>query len=110
MKRYEGLFILDLTGKEEGVNDAVDKVKSIITDCGAKVETVQKMDKKPFARVTDKDFSSGYYVNFIFEIAPPRSLACVISFAWWTKSIAFPSSTRRLLLPRTEAGRAAKRP
>lgn len=70
MKRYEGLFILDLTGKEEGVNDAVDKVKSIITDCGAKVETVQKMDKKPFARVTDKDFSSGYYVNFIFEIAP----------------------------------------
>jgi ribosomal protein S6 len=70
VKRYEGLFILDLTGKEEGVNDAVDKVKSIITDSGAKVETVQKMDKKPFARVTDKDFSSGYYVNFIFEISP----------------------------------------
>lgn len=70
MKRYEGLFILDLTGKEEGLNEAVDKVKSIIADSGAKVETVQKMDKKPFARVTDKAFPAGHYVNFIFEIAP----------------------------------------
>lgn len=70
MKRYEGLFILDLTGKEEGLNEAVDKVKSIIVDAGAKVETVQKMDKKPFARVTDKKFPAAHYVNFIFEIQP----------------------------------------
>jgi small subunit ribosomal protein S6 len=70
VKRYEGLFILDLTGKEEGLNEAVDKVKSIIVDSGAKVETVQKMDKKPFARVTDKKFPAGHYINFVFEIQP----------------------------------------
>lgn len=70
MKRYEGLFILDLTDKEEGLNDVVEKVKGIIASAGAKVETVQKMDKKPFARVTDKRRPAGYYVNFIFELAP----------------------------------------
>ncbi len=70
MKRYEGLFILDLTGKEDGLNEAVERVKDVIVQSGAKVETVQKMDRKQFARVTDKDFSSGHYVNFIFEVAP----------------------------------------
>jgi ribosomal protein S6 len=70
VKRYEGLFILDLTGKEEGFNDAVDRVKAIIAESGAKVETVQKMDKKTFARITDKNLQGGYYVNFIFELAP----------------------------------------
>ena len=75
MKRYEGLFILNLTGKEEGFNDAVDRVKAIITDAGAKVETVQKMDKKPFARVTDKNLPGGFYVNFIFEIEPASLIA-----------------------------------
>ena len=70
MKRYEGLFILDLTGKEEGLNEAVDKVKSIIVDSGAKVETVQKMDKKSFARVTDKKVTGGHFVNVVFEATP----------------------------------------
>jgi ribosomal protein S6 len=70
VNRYEGLFILDLTGKEEGFNEAVEKVKTVITDAGAKVETIQKMDKKPYARITDKTHPAGYYVNVIFEITP----------------------------------------
>lgn len=67
MKRYEGLFILDLAGREEGLDEAVEKVKSILAGAGAKVETVQKMEKKPFVRVTDKKVTGGHYVNFIFE-------------------------------------------
>lgn len=70
MKRYEGLFILDLAGREEGLNEAVDKVKQLLTDSGAKVETVQKMDKKSFARITDKKVTGGHYVNVIFAAAP----------------------------------------
>ena len=54
MKRYEGLFILNISGKEDGVKDTLDKVSSDITAAGGKVETVQKMDKKSFARVADK--------------------------------------------------------
>ena len=70
MKRYEGLFILNNTAKEEGIKDAIDKLSAEITSAGGKVETVQKMDKKPFARVANKKNSSGFYVNVIFEGLP----------------------------------------
>ena len=70
MKRYEGLFILDTAGKEEGIKDTIDKISAEITAAGGKVETVQKMDKKPFARVANKRNSAGFYVNIIFESQP----------------------------------------
>ena len=70
MKRYEGLFILDLTNKEEGLNDAVEKLTTTITALGGKVEAIQKLEKKPFARVPDKRVSAGHYVNVIFEAEP----------------------------------------
>lgn len=70
MKRYEGLFILDTAGKEEGIKDVIDTISSEITSAGGKVETVQKMDKKTFSRVADKRHTAGYYVNVIFEIEP----------------------------------------
>jgi ribosomal protein S6 len=70
MKRYEGLFILETAGKEEGIKDAIDKISAEITGAGGKVETVQKMDKKNFSRVADKKHNSGYYANVIFEIEP----------------------------------------
>ena len=70
MKRYEGLFILENAGKEEGIKDAIDKISAEITTAGGKVETVQKMDKKSFSRVADKKHSSGFYVNVIFESEP----------------------------------------
>lgn len=67
MKKYEGLFILNTAGKEEGVKECIDRVSAEIASAGGKVETVQKMDKRPFARVADKKHSSGFYVNIIFE-------------------------------------------
>jgi len=70
VKRYEGLFILETAGKEESIKDAIDKISSEITSAGGKVETVQKMDKKSYARVADKKHSAGFYVNVIFESDP----------------------------------------
>jgi ribosomal protein S6 len=70
VKRYEGLFILDTAGKEEGLKEAIDKISEEITAAGGKVETVQKMDKKNFSRIADKKNSSGFYVNVIFESDP----------------------------------------
>lgn len=67
MKRYEGLFILNTAGKEEGLKELIDKVSAEIVAAGGKIETVQKMDKRPFARVVDKRHTSGFYVNVIFE-------------------------------------------
>ena len=70
MKRYEGLFILDMAGKEEAVKDTIDKISAEITALGGKVETVQKMDKRSFSRVADKRHNAGFYVNIIFESQP----------------------------------------
>lgn len=67
MKKYEGLFILNLAGKEDGLKEAVDRVAAEIIGLGGKVETIQKMDKKPFARVADKRHTGGHYVNVLFS-------------------------------------------
>jgi ribosomal protein S6 len=67
VKRYEGLFILDTSGKEETIKETIDKISSEMTALGAKIETVQKMDKKTFSRVSDKKHTAGFYVNVIFE-------------------------------------------
>jgi len=74
VKRYEGLFILNTAGAEEGVKDVLDKISAEITAAGGKVETVQKMDKKNFARVADKKHSAGFYANIIFS-GPPAIIS-----------------------------------
>lgn len=70
MKTYEGLFILNISGKEDGAKDVLDKISNEIAHAGGKVETVQKMDRKAFSRVADKRHSSGFYANVIFSGTP----------------------------------------
>jgi ribosomal protein S6 len=78
VKRYEGLFILDITGKEENLKDILDRITGEITNAGGKIETVQKMDKRNFARVRYKRHPGGFYANVIFE-AKPEVLATLQS-------------------------------
>jgi len=73
VKKYEGLFILNTAGKEEGIKDVIDKISAEITALGGNVETVQKMDKRIFSRVANRKHSTGFYVNFIFS-APPTAI------------------------------------
>lgn len=75
MKKYEGLFILNTAGKEEGVKEMIDQISKEIETAGGKVETVQKMDKRAFTRIADKKFTAGFYVNVIFEMTPKNAAA-----------------------------------
>lgn len=70
MKRYEGLYILNTAVQEDGVQGIVEEISAKIGELGGRIETVQKMDRKTFARVANKKAPSGYYVNIIFELAP----------------------------------------
>jgi len=70
MKKYEGLFILNTAGREEGVKEAIDQITAEITAVGGKVETTQKMDKRPFVRTPNKKVTSGFYLNVIFTAGP----------------------------------------
>lgn len=81
MKRYEGLFILNTAGKEEGIKELIDKITADIAELGGKIETVQKMDKRPFARVADKRKNTGFYVNIIFEGTPSLLASLRVRFA-----------------------------
>jgi ribosomal protein S6 len=74
VKKYEGLFILNIAGKEDGIKEAIDKISAEIAAVGGKVETVQKMDKRSFVRVADKKYNSGFFVNVIFD-GPPSAVA-----------------------------------
>jgi ribosomal protein S6 len=64
------LFILNTASKEEGIKEALDKISAEITTAGGQVETVQKMDRKAFARIADKRHTAGFYANVIFNAAP----------------------------------------
>ena len=76
MKRYEGLVIVKQTVRDDQLKDVIDKVSAEITAAGGKVETVQKMDRRPFSRVADRKQTAGFYTNFIFE-APPTTVTQV---------------------------------
>lgn len=70
MRTYEGLFILNNAALEQGIQESIDKVAELIAETGGKVQTIQKMDKRNFARVANKKNQSGYYVNIIFDAGP----------------------------------------
>ncbi len=70
MRRYEGLFILNTAGQDEGVKEAIDKIVADIGALGGQVETIQKMDRRSFARARTKKHTAGFYVNIIFKCKP----------------------------------------
>lgn len=73
MNKYEGLFILDASAKEETLKEVIDRLQKDIEQAGGRVDKIQKMGQRPFARATHQR-SAGYYVNFVFE-APPQAIA-----------------------------------
>jgi small subunit ribosomal protein S6 len=71
MKNYDGLFILNIQGKDEGLKEAIDSIEKEIEGFGGKVNGTQKMDRKRFERAAG-DLDSGFYVNVQFSLAPEK--------------------------------------
>jgi len=67
--RYEAFLILRTQGSEDSAKEIIERLSGEFTAEGAKIEQVQRMDKRQFAYAAG-DLSSGYYVNFIFEAEP----------------------------------------
>ena len=51
---------METAAKEEGLKETIDKISAEITSAGGKVETVQKMDKRSFARVGGATFLGAF--------------------------------------------------
>src|SRR5437868_7038952 len=69
MNRYEALLVLNTQGKDDTLKEIVDRLQSEFEREGAKVEQVQKMDKRQFSYVAG-ELDTGHYVNFIFAADP----------------------------------------
>ncbi len=67
--RYEGLLVLNTKGTEESANDIIERLEGEFKKEGAKIQQVQRMDKRRFTYVAGP-LDSGFYVNFIFEAEP----------------------------------------
>ncbi len=69
MNRYEALLVLNTQGKDDTVKDVVDRLESEFEKEGAKIEQVQKMDKRQFSYQAG-EMESGHFVNFVFQADP----------------------------------------
>src|SRR5215210_1767477 len=67
--RYEGLLVLNVKGNEDGAKEVIERLEGEFKKEGARIEQVQKMDRRQFTYVAG-DLDSGYYVNFIFSAEP----------------------------------------
>ena len=68
-RRYEALLVLNTHAKEENVKEMIERLESEFEKEGAKVEQVQKMDKRHFSYEAGP-LDAGYYVNFILNTDP----------------------------------------
>jgi len=68
-RRYEALLVLNTQAKEENVKEMTERLQSEFEKEGAKVEQVQKMDKRHFSYAAGP-LDAGYYVNFILNADP----------------------------------------
>lgn len=66
-KKYNATFILDTRGYEEPVETLIEKLKGVVESVGGKVESVENLGQKNFARVPNRKFPSGIFVSIKFE-------------------------------------------
>lgn len=70
-RRYEALLVLNTRGKEESANELIEAIEKQIKAAGAEIEQVQRLEKRHFAYLSQKQ-TAGYYVNFIVHATPQQ--------------------------------------
>jgi small subunit ribosomal protein S6 len=73
-RTYRATFILDNRGKEDSAETIIDGVKKDIAAVHGEVTAVENLGRKDFARITDRKFPGGPYVQISFS-APPQAPA-----------------------------------
>ena len=67
MNTYEGLFIFPEVLDEEGLDQAIGRVKEELEKLGGSIESTTRMGKKTFARPLKKQ-KAGLYVVVMFNL------------------------------------------
>ncbi|MDR1191786.1 MAG: 30S ribosomal protein S6 [Verrucomicrobiales bacterium] len=69
---YEAMFILDIQGKEEGVDAVLTVIKQAIEGLDGVFKGAQRLEHRRFERVAVKKHNSGYYLGVTFELDPAK--------------------------------------
>ena len=70
MRKYEGIYVLNLQGNEDGVDDLVSAITTELEKEGAKLEQVDRVGRKEFAYENHAKQKHGFYVKCLFEAEP----------------------------------------
>jgi len=74
LNTYEGLFIFPEALDEEGLDQAIGRVKEELEKLGGSIESTARMGKKTFARPLKKQ-KAGLYVVIMFKLEGTRLAA-----------------------------------
>ena len=64
---YEAIYILDVQGKEESVDDILATIKQAIESLGGDFKGALRMERRRFERVAGR-LDSGYFLGVNFEL------------------------------------------
>ncbi len=67
--KYEGVIVLDTTGKEDNVDELVQNIGKEIEEEGCKLEQIEQMGRREFA-YNARHLAAGHYVAYQFEAEP----------------------------------------
>ncbi len=66
-RKYKASFILDTRNYQNPVETLIEKLTSVIEAINGSVQKIKNFGQKDFARVTDRKFPAGIYVEIDFE-------------------------------------------
>ena len=66
-QNYKATFVLDMRDKTESVEEVIEQLKKEIEAENAEVIDVENLGSKEFARVTDREFQAGIFVEIDFR-------------------------------------------
>ena len=69
-RKYEGVYVLNMKGQEEGIEDTVGTITKELESNGAALEQIDRIGRKEFAHENHAKQNHGYYVQFHFEAEP----------------------------------------
>jgi small subunit ribosomal protein S6 len=71
LKKYEGVFIIDVRKVDDEGKALTEELKSFIESSGGKMIETIEMGRKQFAREINKR-KAGIYWNYVFELTPDK--------------------------------------
>ena len=67
LRNYRATFLLDMRNYQNPVETLIERLTNVIQTVGGTVIKVKNLGQKDFARVTDRKFPSGIYVDVDFS-------------------------------------------